>query len=231
MRVTEIFTSLQGEGPYAGRHCSFLRLSGCNLHCADCDSSYSWDEGEEKSCYDILSELKKYTPKPPFLNDHIYHHYITVTGGEPLLQADEVGKMIIAAPKTWFWGIETNGTIFDLTKALTMCDVHFIVSPKLPSMHPDGLKRFDKRWAEACIHTIDKVFFKFVVDTEEDVSELVKFMTTHKIPKDKVWIMPKCITKRNHSDKWPWIFDKAIKLGVNASPRLHTMAHGNKRGV
>lgn len=214
-----------------GRTATFCRLAGCNLHCPDCDTSFSWDEGEEKNCYDVLSELKKHTPDPPFLGGHIYRHYVVVTGGEPLLQADELGRIILAAPNSWFWGIETNGTIFDPTKALTMRDIHFITSPKLPSMHPDGLKKFDKKWIEMCNHTIDKVFFKFVVNDDNDIDVMVKFMGDHQIPKDKVWIMPKCTTRTDHFNKWTWVFDKAIELGVNASPRLHTMAYGNKRGV
>ncbi len=214
-----------------GRATTFLRLTDCNLLCQDCDSSYSWDEGEEKNCYDVLSELEKYTPDPPFIGGHIYRHYIAVTGGEPLLQAEEVGKMILAAPLTWMWGIETNWTIFDPTSAFTTHDMHFIVSPKLSSMHPDGLKRFDKRWIELSKHTIDKVYFKFVVDDDNDIKEMIQFLNKYRIPRDKAWIMPKCITADEHMDKWKWVFGKAVECGVNASPRLHVLAFDNKRGV
>lgn len=231
LKLNEIFTTIQGEGPYIGRRATFVRLAGCNLCCSDCDSRYSWDEGEEKNCYDVLAELKEHAFHPGFLDAHIYRNYVVVTGGEPLLQADEVGKMILAAPNTWFWGIETNGTIFNPTEVLDIRDIHFIISPKLSSMHPDGLKKFDEKWIELLRNTIDKVFFKFVVSTEADIGEMINFMIEHRIPKDKVWIMPKCTTATKHFNKWTWIFDKAVELGINASPRLHVMAHGNKRGV
>ncbi|HRO03732.1 MAG TPA: 7-carboxy-7-deazaguanine synthase QueE, partial [Terricaulis sp.] len=39
----EIFRSIQGEGPMAGRERTFIRLSGCNLHCRWCDTAYTWN--------------------------------------------------------------------------------------------------------------------------------------------------------------------------------------------
>ncbi|MFA5614798.1 MAG: 7-carboxy-7-deazaguanine synthase, partial [Methanoculleus sp.] len=41
MIVSELFRSLQGEGKNQGRPCTFIRLVGCNLRCAWCDTSYA----------------------------------------------------------------------------------------------------------------------------------------------------------------------------------------------
>jgi 7-carboxy-7-deazaguanine synthase len=42
--VSALFGStLQGEGPSAGRPASFIRLSGCLLSCRWCDTPWTWD--------------------------------------------------------------------------------------------------------------------------------------------------------------------------------------------
>jgi 7-carboxy-7-deazaguanine synthase len=41
--IAEKFGSLQGEGPWAGQRCVFVRLSRCNLKCGWCDTRYTWD--------------------------------------------------------------------------------------------------------------------------------------------------------------------------------------------
>ncbi len=96
-RVNEIFHSLQGEGYNTGTASVFVRLSGCNLRCAFCDTQHQ--DGELMSLPQIVAEVMKY-PQAPL---------IVVTGGEPTLQLDEAlveglhltGKRI---------AIETNGT-------------------------------------------------------------------------------------------------------------------------
>ena len=97
-KVNEIFHSLQGEGYHTGTASVFIRLSGCNLHCAFCDTRH--EEGTMMSLPDIVEEVMKYPLAP----------LIVLTGGEPSLWIDEdfvsglkqmTGKRI---------AIETNGT-------------------------------------------------------------------------------------------------------------------------
>ena len=75
MKVCEIFTSIQGESTYAGVPCTFIRMSGCNLRCTYCDTTYAYDEGRELSEEEILDEVRK-----------AGFRTIEITGGEPLLQ-------------------------------------------------------------------------------------------------------------------------------------------------
>ena len=60
LNICEIFYSLQGESTYSGLPCIFIRLSGCNLRCSWCDTTYTWSNGKEMSIEQILQEIRKY---------------------------------------------------------------------------------------------------------------------------------------------------------------------------
>ena len=78
MKVVEVFRSIQGEGTQAGRPCVFVRLAGCNLRCAWCDTPYAQDgAGEEVPRADVVARALAAGPG-----------MCCVTGGEPLLQPD-----------------------------------------------------------------------------------------------------------------------------------------------
>ena len=100
MFVSEIFRSLQGEGKNQGRPCTFIRLAGCNLRCAWCDTSYAQEGGRNMSVGEVLDRVWLQNGK-----------HICITGGEPLLQHDEVLELL---KKLSLHGysveIETNGT-------------------------------------------------------------------------------------------------------------------------
>ncbi|PLX95348.1 MAG: 7-carboxy-7-deazaguanine synthase QueE, partial [Desulfuromonas sp.] len=38
--MIELFSSIQGEGVFLGERQAFLRLAGCNLDCAYCDTPF-----------------------------------------------------------------------------------------------------------------------------------------------------------------------------------------------
>lgn len=96
IKVNEIFYSLQGEGRHTGCPAVFVRLSGCNLRCAFCDTEHS--TGVMMSTEEIIAEVSKY---PASL--------VVLTGGEPSLFIDEAFiKALHEAGKTV--AIETNGT-------------------------------------------------------------------------------------------------------------------------
>jgi len=100
LRVNEIFKSIQGESSYAGIPCVFVRLTGCNLRCSYCDTTYAYDEGVEMSINEILSTIKGYNCKN-----------VCITGGEPLLQKS-VAKLINLLKKNRYKiFVETGGSI------------------------------------------------------------------------------------------------------------------------
>ena len=58
LRVTEVFTSLQGEALTSGSPTTFIRLTGCPLRCVYCDSGYAFQGGEQRSIADLVSASK-----------------------------------------------------------------------------------------------------------------------------------------------------------------------------
>jgi 7-carboxy-7-deazaguanine synthase len=100
LRVTEIFHSIQGESSHAGRPCSFVRLTGCNLRCRWCDSEYTFTGGERMSVDEIVDKIKGYECK-----------LVEVTGGEPLAQAESLDLIQRLCNEGFEVLIETSGSI------------------------------------------------------------------------------------------------------------------------
>jgi 7-carboxy-7-deazaguanine synthase len=75
--VNEIFQSLQGESTCAGCPCVFVRLTGCDLRCRWCDTTYAFHEGREASVDEVVRAVEAYGCP-----------LVEITGGEPLLQED-----------------------------------------------------------------------------------------------------------------------------------------------
>jgi len=87
VRVSEIFTSFEGEGVFVGKKTLFIRLSGCHLKCRWCDTKYALPL-ESGTDYE-LNEVKDLIVKQlqPFT------YKVNFTGGEPLLQTDAVVQL------------------------------------------------------------------------------------------------------------------------------------------
>jgi 7-carboxy-7-deazaguanine synthase len=101
MKVCEIFTSIQGESTYAGLPCTFVRMSGCNLRCSYCDTKYSYDEGADLSVENVYAIVDKTAIR-----------LIEITGGEPLLQKEDVARLTALLLDSGYSVLmETNGTL------------------------------------------------------------------------------------------------------------------------
>jgi organic radical activating enzyme len=121
--VIEIFSSVQGEGLWLGERQIFLRLAGCNLSCPYCDTPR---DPSDRGCRVEWTPGRRdfrYLPNP-LTNEGILdvfrrldatwgpHHFVSITGGEPLLQVDFLTGFLPALKGAGFSSyLETNGTL------------------------------------------------------------------------------------------------------------------------
>lgn len=153
LQVCEIFKSLQGESTWAGRPCVFIRLTGCNLRCRWCDTTYAYQGGEVLSPRELLERLDA-------LDCGLEHNLIEFTGGEPLLQPQAVELMnnLARAGRTVL--VETNGSrdISPLApEVIAIVDMKGPSSGESGKMDTENLERLRER---------DEV--KFVIAGRED---------------------------------------------------------------
>ena len=104
-KVAEIFSSIQGEGRWVGSKQVFVRLAGCNLDCAYCDTKI--DTSTEMTADQVANTVKS------LLEPEHFHRSISLTGGEPLLAgAKFINSLAQTAAETGLpLHLETNGTL------------------------------------------------------------------------------------------------------------------------
>lgn len=169
MKIAEIFKSLQGEGKNQGKPCLFIRLAGCNLNCRWCDTAYARTGGMDMSLDMILEQVWRTNPS-----------YVCITGGEPLVQADELEPLLISLHKRGTAiDIETNGT-FDFRKLQPYASICMDV--KCPSSgEQSNLALLD------AIRPQDSV--KFVVKDEADCQYARDIINKHRI-RGEIFLSP-----------------------------------------
>jgi len=100
LMVCEIFLSLQGEASRAGLPCALVRLAGCNLDCAWCDTRYAREGGREMTLDEIETRLGEFSCRR-----------MELTGGEPLCQPASLELMRRLCDDGWEVLLETNGSL------------------------------------------------------------------------------------------------------------------------
>ena len=240
----EVFRSLQGEGRNIGRVRTFVRLSGCNLHCVWCDTAYTWNwEGSSfpherdrpgaPHKFDPAAEMAKAPVEDVCaLIAALPAEGVVITGGEPLMQADAVLALIqrLKAHDPLLQAeIETNGTIAPGDALAAAADL-FMVSPKLAhsgnepavALKPDVLRAFA---------ALPHAYFKFVARDGEDVEEAATLARSLGVPPRRVYIMPEGTTADVLKARAPALGAATLVHGFNYTDRLHIHLFGQARGV
>jgi 7-carboxy-7-deazaguanine synthase len=160
MVITEIFKSIQGESTFAGLPCIFVRLTGCNLRCNWCDTTYSFHGGTKLSVEAVMGQVRNLGGK-----------LVEITGGEPLLQEDVYPLTDQLLGEGFRVLVETSGerNISRLPREVVkVVDVKCPGSGEGGTFCPENLAALDKK---------DQI--KFVVADESDYDFARKFILEH----------------------------------------------------
>lgn len=164
-KVSEVFFSVQGEGPYIGTGHVFIRFFGCNILCDFCDT--------KKGKFRSYSEASLKERVENILNKS-QARFISLTGGEPLLQADFIESFISKARfRKEFIYLETNGILYhNFQKIKSLVDI-VSMDIKLPSITLAGeFWHEHEKFLKSCLEK--DVFVKVVVDEKAKKSEIIK---------------------------------------------------------
>ncbi len=102
LKTAEIFASVQGEGLRQGEPTIFVRLAGCNLRCAFCDTKRARRGGRSLAAAEIAADVER-------LRGNVPAAWVCLTGGEPLAQ--DVAPLVRRLKRSGLRvQVETNGT-------------------------------------------------------------------------------------------------------------------------
>ena len=226
LRISEIFSSIQGEGRYVETPTVFVRTTGCNLRCWFCDTPFtSWRPVGEQWTWQAVAER--------VLREKISH--VVLTGGEPLLQPDLVPLSESLRASGRFITVETAGTVFRPVFADLMS-----ISPKLTNSQPLAPAIWQDRHRKAqendvVIRQMIREYpyqLKFVVDVPNDLVEIAGYLQRFpEVDPEHVWLMPQGISSAELTSRTEWLAPWAKERGYRVSPRRHIELFGHHRGT
>ncbi len=191
LKVNEIFKSIQGESTYSGFPCAFIRLTGCNLRCEYCDTTYAYDEGREFLIDDLLKEIEKFNC-----------NLVEVTGGEPLLQKNVFELFNRLVSKNYFVLLETNGTV-------SLKNVNRSVIKIMDIKCPDSGFSNNTDWRNLeCLTSQDQI--KFVISSRGDFDWAVKVMKEKDLEKLCIILFSPNHDQLKSKDLANWILEENV---------------------
>lgn len=161
VKIKEIFESIQGEGPFVGVNQLFVRFCGCNLKCDYCDTDFGGNDAKYYTAQSLMQKIK---------NEYNLNkiHSISLTGGEPLLNADFIREWLSLLSGTKIY-LETNATLSnELLKVKDKIDM-ISADIKLPSSTGKDTFSLHDEFLSNCdgVYTFAKIVFdKNITDDE-----------------------------------------------------------------
>ncbi len=225
MKISEIFESIQGEGTNAGKHVIFLRTAECNLKCSWCDTKYTWDWKN----FDYSKEVKEIPIKEIRQKlEQFSNRHLVITGGEPLMQQDDLVELLTFLKPEFYVEVETNGTILPNNTLSSLVD-QWNVSPKT-SNSGNPLELCEINESYTFFSKQKNCYFKYVVENESDLLEIEKLVSKYQLDRNRLFLMPQAITKSEIISREKIVTKLAKDSKFNYSPRMHVSMWGNQRG-
>ena len=235
----EIFHTLQGEGVSMGLPSVFIRSSLCNLHCSWCDTAYTWNWENTPWEHEDAKKFKKSectvelsaTETADIVSSYPCRNVI-LTGGEPLLQQDGWAALIAELRSRnvdYRFEVETNGTQLPDSSLASAID-QWNVSAKLSNSNNAEKLRINAE-AMQFFAQQENAWFKFVIQSEQDLTEVQQLEKRFNLPRQKILLMPEGRDEQALQSRRLWLADICRDHGYRFSDRLHIQLWGSKRGV
>ncbi|QRJ65640.1 7-carboxy-7-deazaguanine synthase QueE [Azospira restricta] len=209
VRVSEIFFSLQGESSRVGLPTVFIRLTGCPLRCAWCDTEYAFTGGETRTIAEVVAEAGRQGTRT-----------VCVTGGEPLAQKNCLPLLAALCDAGFDVSLETSG-------ALDIGGVDARVSRIMDLKAPGSGEADKNRWDNLPLLTAhDEV--KIVVADRADYEWARGIIAEHRLADRCPVLLSPVQGKLAPGELADWIL--ADRLPVRFQLQLHKVLWGNMRG-
>jgi 7-carboxy-7-deazaguanine synthase len=209
LRVSEVFYSLQGEASRMGLPSVFIRLSGCPLRCAWCDTEYAFTGGQSIPLATILDRVSEYGVRQ-----------VCVTGGEPLAQKNCLPLLASLCDAGYDVSLETSG-------ALDIAAVDPRVSRIVDLKAPGSGESERNCWSNIALLT-HRDELKFVLSDRADYDWARQTITEHRLDTRCPILfspVPDTLAPRDLAE---WIL--ADRLPARFQLQLHKLLWGNMQG-
>ena len=210
LKITEIFHSLQGEARDMGLPTVFVRLTGCPLRCAYCDTAYAFTGGEWMDISSVIGEIKKYNTS-----------HVCITGGEPLAQKNCIELLRQLCDLEYDVSLETSGAI--LVGAVDKRVVK-VLDVKTPASNEESKNRFENF---ALLNPADQI--KFVICDESDYNWSKQLIKDHQLENKCDILFSPGYGQLDATRLANWILKD--QLNVRFQIQLHKYLWGDKPGV
>lgn len=209
LKITEIFYSIQGESRTLGLPTVFIRLTGCPLRCAYCDTAYAFHGGDWWHFDKIEKEVARHGTR-----------YVTVTGGEPLAQKRCTQLLARLCDLGYAVSLETSG-------AMDLSSVDERVSRVMDLKTPASGESHRNLWSNLELLTaLDQL--KFVICNREDYDWARHILEAHQLPDGLEVLFSPSFGQQNLTQLADWIL--ADQLAVRLQPQLHKLVWGDEPG-